>query len=143
MLIDAMRFIELEDILREKGKLEKFERESGEILGRVMITLGEVPEDIKNEVLKNYNEEDIYVFNCSFDFYDSYLGIALEKQSLKPVSGIRITEQLDGSEAPAGDWIDFFVRILVKYVVENNDGFKVPLYIFVNDDSEMVIEPTL
>lgn len=143
MLIDAIRFNELEDILREKGKLEKFEREYGEILGRVMITLGEVPEDIKNEVLKNYNEENIYVFNCSFDFYDSYLGIALEKQSLKPVSGIRITEQLDGSEAPAGDWIDFFVRILVIYVVENNDGFKVPLYIFVNDDSEMVIEPTL
>ncbi len=32
MLINAIRFNELEDILREKGKLEKFERESGEIL---------------------------------------------------------------------------------------------------------------
>lgn len=44
MLIDPIKFNELEVALREKGKLEEFEKESGKILGRAMITLGEVPE---------------------------------------------------------------------------------------------------
>lgn len=34
MLIDPIKFNEIEILLREKGKLEKFERECGVILGR-------------------------------------------------------------------------------------------------------------
>ena len=142
MLIDFEKFNELEEILREKGELEKFERESGKILGRVMITIGEVPEELKCEVLKDYNEKDVYVFNCSFDFYNSYLGLVLEKQTLKPVSSIWITEQIKGSDVPSQEWVEFFVRILVEYVIENEGGFGIPLYIFVNDESELVIDPT-
>lgn len=142
MLIDPIKFNELETFLREKGKLEEFEKESGKILGRAMITLGKVPEELKCEVLKDYSEKDVYVFNCSFDFYDSYLGLALEKQSSQPISNIWITEQLEGSDKPSQDWIEFFVRILVEYVTQNDGGFGIPLYIFVNDESELVIEPT-
>ena len=36
MLVDPMKFNEIEVLLREKGKLEKFEKESGKILGREM-----------------------------------------------------------------------------------------------------------
>lgn len=36
MLIDPIKFNELESLLIEKGKLEKFEKESGKILGRAM-----------------------------------------------------------------------------------------------------------
>lgn len=36
MLIDPIKFNEIEVLLREKGKLEKFEKESGVILGRAM-----------------------------------------------------------------------------------------------------------
>lgn len=36
MLIDPIKFNKLESLLREKGKLEKFEKESGVILGRAM-----------------------------------------------------------------------------------------------------------
>ncbi|WP_311482014.1 hypothetical protein [uncultured Anaerococcus sp.] len=142
MLIDPIKFNELEVVLREKGKLEEFEKESGEILGRAMITLGEIPEELKREVLKDYNDKEVYVFNCSFDFYDSYLGIALEKQSLRPISSIWITDQQEGSDVPSQDWIKFFVRVLAEYVINNDGGFGIPLYIFVNDDSELVIEPT-
>ena len=67
----------------------------------------------------------------------------MEKQSLQPISNIWITEQLEGSDKPSQDWIEFFVRILVEYVIENDEGYGVPLYIFVNDESELVIEPTL
>lgn len=143
MLINPLKFDDLEVILREKDELEKFERESGEISGRAMITFGEVPYDLKNEVLKDYAEEDVEVFNCSFDFYDSYLGIALEKRNLQPVSGVWVTEQVEGADRPKREWIEFFIRLLVEYVVENKDHFGIPLYIFLNDDAEMVVEPTL
>lgn len=36
MLIDPIKFNEIETFLREKGKLEKFEKESRKILGRAM-----------------------------------------------------------------------------------------------------------
>lgn len=36
MLIDPIKFNELESFLRGKGKLEEFERECGVILGRAM-----------------------------------------------------------------------------------------------------------
>lgn len=36
MLIDSIKFNEIEVLPREKGKLEKFEKESGKILGREM-----------------------------------------------------------------------------------------------------------
>lgn len=36
MLVDPIKFNEIEVLLREKGKLEKFEKESRKILGRAM-----------------------------------------------------------------------------------------------------------
>ena len=123
MLIDAMKFNDLEVTLREKGEIERFEKESGEILGRAMITFGEVPEELKNEVLKDYNEEDVCVFNCSFDFFDFYLGAALDKQSLKFVSNVWVTEQVEGAGKANREWIEFFVRMLAEYVIKNHDAF--------------------
>lgn len=79
MLIDPQAFEILEKGLTEEGKIEKFEKESGKILGRAMITLGDIPSDLKEEVLKDNKLEDLYIFNCSFDFYDSILGVALYK----------------------------------------------------------------
>lgn len=61
MLIDPIKFNELEVLLREKGRLEEFEKESGKILGRAMITLGEVSKELKCEVLKEYSEKDVYL----------------------------------------------------------------------------------
>ena len=141
MLIDAAKFNDVEVLLRERGELDKFEKESGEILGRAMITFGEVPEDLKEDVLKDHDEEDVDVFNCSFDFFDSYLGMALDKQTMRPVGKIWGTEQVEGSEQPDQVWIEFFVRIVAEYFFNNKDGFGVPLYIFFNDDAELVIEP--
>lgn len=141
MLIDERKFNDVEVLLRERGELNKFEKESGAILGRSMITFGEVPEVLKEEVLQDRDEEEVYVFNCSYDFYDSYLGMAMDKQSMRPVGKIWGTEQVEGSKEPDQVWIEFFVRIVVEYVVKNKDGFGLPLYIFLNDDAELVIEP--
>lgn len=141
MLIDPSSFKRLEDSLIEQGKIEKFEKESGKILGRVMITIGSIPDDIKEDVLRDNEEDDLIIFNCSFDFYNSTLGIALYKKDLKLASRIWITEQEEGAEKPSQDWIEFFIRLLVEYVIESNDGFGCPIYAFVNNDSEMVIVP--
>ena len=142
MLIDSSSFKRLEESLIEQGKIEKFEKESGKILGRVMITIGNIPDDIKEDILIDNEEDDLIIFNCSFDFYKSILGIALYKKDLKLASRIWITEQEDGAEEPSQDWIEFFIRLLVENVVESNDGFGYPIYAFVNNDSEMVIVPT-
>lgn len=143
MLIDPSAFEKLEEILKEQGKIDKFEEDSGKILGRLMITLGDIPNDIKDEILKSNREEDLYIFNCSFDFYDSFLGVALYKKNLELASGIWITEQKDNAEAPSKDWIDFFIKILVENVIQSKDGFRYPIYAFVNNESEMIIVPTL
>ena len=139
MLIDPSSFKRLEDSLIEQGKIEKFEKESGKILGRVMVTIGSIPDDIKEDVLRDNEEDDLIIFNCSFDFYNSTLGIALYKKDFKLASRIWITEQEEGAEKPSQDWIEFFIRLLVEYVIESNDGFGYPIYAFVNNDSEMVI----
>ncbi|MDU1832242.1 hypothetical protein [Finegoldia magna] len=141
MLIDPSSFKRLEDSLIEQGKIEKFEKESGKILGRVMITIGSIPDDIKEDVLRDNEEDDLIIFNCSFDFYNSTLGIALYKKDFKLASRIWITEQEEGAEKPSQDWIEFFIRLLVEYVIESNDGFGYPIYAFINNDSEMVIVP--
>lgn len=143
MLIDLKSFQGIELVLKENGEIKKFEEENGKILGRVMITLGDIPQELKEEVLKDSEEEDLYIFNCSFDFYNSVLGIALNKENLELVSGLWITEQKEGAEKPAQDWIDFFVRMIVENVIENKNGLGLPIYIFVNNDSEMVIVPTI
>lgn len=139
MLIDPSSFKRLEESLIEQGKIEKFEKESGKILGRVMITIGSIPDDIKEDVLRDNEEDDLIIFNCSFDFYNSTLGIALYKKDLKLASRIWITEQEERAEKPSQDWIEFFIRLLVEYVIESNDGFGYPIYAFVNNGSEMVI----
>lgn len=141
MLIDPSSFKILEESLIEQGKIEKFEKESGKILGRIMITIGSIPDDIREDVLRDNEEDDLIIFNCSFDFYNSTLGIALYKKDLKLASRIWITEQKEGAEKPSQDWIEFFIRLLVEYVIESNDGFGYPIYAFVNNNSEMVIVP--
>lgn len=141
MLIDPQAFEILEKGLTEEGKIEKFEKESGKILGRAMLTLGDIPSDLKEEVLKDNKLEDLYIFNCSFDFYDSILGVALYKENLEIASGVWATEQVDDATPPSEDWIKFFINILYEYIMESEDRFGYPIYMFVNDYSEMIITP--
>lgn len=141
MLIDPQAFKILEKGLTEEGKIEKFEKESGKILGRAMITLGDIPSDLKEEVLKDNKLEDLYIFNCSFDFYDSILGVALYKENLEIASGVWATEQVDDATPPSEGWIKFFINILHEYIMESEDRFGYTIYMFVNDYSEMIITP--
>lgn len=142
MLLRKNEFDTLEKELRKTGKIREFERKYGKILGRVLIDIGELPSDMEEDVLKDRKKEELFIFNCSFDFYDAALGIALERKTLKVASGMWITEQIDEAELPSEDWINFFVRMLSENVINSPNGFGVPIYIFVNNNSEMVVVPS-
>lgn len=86
MLKDKKAFEKVEEALKEKGIIEKFENENGKILGRIMITLTDKP-DILDEV---YDDKNIYFFECSFDFYDFTLTTGLNVKTKEPVCGIII-----------------------------------------------------
>lgn len=103
MLFDIEAFEKIEKELLEKGKIEEFEKENGKIKGRMMITLGNIPDDLEIE-LKN----DFFVFIGSFDFYDASVGVAIDKEAKEFAGGLWITPQADDAEQPSKDWIKFF-----------------------------------
>jgi len=135
MLIDKAAFEQVEETLRKNGSIERFERESGKILGRMMITLGEVPENLDIDV-----PEHAHVFIGSFDFYNSTIGIVMNPDTKQVCSGIWTMPQKNGAEEPSRDWIDFFVATLLKSF-KDDGSFGIPIYSFVNDTSDMTIIP--
>lgn len=135
MLIEKEAFQKLEDELKKQGVLERFEKENGPILGRVMITLTEPPANLGLEALQS----PAYAFSCSFDFYDTSIGIIMDIESRKFLSGLWVTEQVDGAEPPSKDWVEFFITKLLKHSDEK--GFGVPIYSFVNDTNDMTLVP--
>lgn len=146
MLKDADKFKKMEVHLAQNGVIENFEKENGKILGRVMIDLGKIPDNLREEVLKNHNEEDVFVFDCTFDFYDILVGIAIDKDTFEMVSNIWFTEQDENPERPDQVWIDFFVKMLAENIlssIKTDGGFGIPEYIFVNNDSELVAVPSV
>ena len=137
MLINEELFERVEKSLSKNGTIERFEKENGKITGRMMITLTDVPENI--EIVKN--TKSAYAFECSFDFYDVSLGIVLDVTELEVISPIWATEQIPDSEQPDSVWIEFFLKTLVKNI--SDDGsFGVPIYTFLNDNSDFTVVPT-
>lgn len=136
MITDVEAFQVVEKTLRDNGELQEFEKESGEVLGRMMITLGEVPPDLEIEV-----PEGSCVFIGSFDFYDSVIGIVINPATKQAASGIWITPQVEGAEPPAEDWIEFFVKTLVGSFADDG-SYGYPIFSFVNDTADMTIVPT-
>jgi hypothetical protein len=138
MLIDEVAFEKMTNILVEQGVIRDFERDSGKITGHMMITKGEIPEDlgITIDTSRNY-----FVFEGSFDFYSSTIGIALYMDTFEPIAGVWVTPQVDDAEPPAKDWIEFFVQTVVEQI-QDEDGFGYPMYTYVNDTSDFTVVPT-
>ena len=130
-------FETVESILRNNGSIEHFEKEYGEIKGRMMITMTDIPEGIS--VNKTEGKAPI-AFEASFDFYDSTIGLAIYTADLQSATGVWVTPQKDGAEAPSEDWVEFFVKTLVDHIAEDGT-FCVPIYSFVNDNCDMTVVP--
>ncbi len=136
LLADKYKFAEIEKELRENGRLRDFEKECGKITGRMMITLGEVPEDLEAKI-----EAGSRCFICTFDFYECSIGIILNTVTKKVGSGLWITPQKKEAEPPSKDWINFFIETLVNNI-DKDGSFGVPIYVFVNDSADMTVVPS-
>lgn len=139
VLVDKEKFDFVENTLVKNGTIDRFESDNGKITGRMMITLTEIPEEILSADLRN---KQCHAFECSFDFYDASLGVALDTKSLECLTGIWITQQSDNAILPNKEWQDFFIETLVKYI-DKNGNFSVPIYVFLNDNSDFAVVPTV
>lgn len=137
MLIDKEMFDAVETMLIRQGRIAAFEAENGKILGRMMITQADVPEDIDARFVDGKTPG---AFEASFDFYDSTVGMALYTDTREAASGIWITPQKDGADPPAREWIEFFVEKLLESI-EEDGSYGIPIYSFVNDTCDMTIVP--
>ena len=138
MLIDKAKFENVENMLAEQGKIEAFERENGAILGRMMITIDTMPEELAEEV---EIKDDLTVFTASFDFYNMTVSAAVYTQS-KEVAKMWLTPQADDAEQPAREWISFFIEKLFMGI-DDEGGYGIPMCSFVTDTSDMTIVPTM
>ena len=137
MLADQKMFDTVEAMLRENGSFERFENECGEIKGRMMITMTDIPEGIE---IEEHDGKIPVAFEASFDFYNSTVGLAIYTADRKLATGLWVTPQEEGAEAPAEDWVEFFIKTLVTHIAEDV-SFGVPIYSFVNDPCDMTVVP--
>ena len=138
MLIDQAKFEIVEKTLIEQGKIEAFEKENGSILGRMMITADDMPEELSEEL---ENKDDLIVFTASFDFYDMTVSAAVYTKS-KEIAKMWITPQDDDAEQPAREWISFFIETLFKGI-NDEGGYGIPMCSFVTNTSDMTVVPTM
>ena len=139
MLIDRKQFELVEITLREQGKIAAFEAENGSVLGRMMITI----DDISDEIAKSVEiKDDLRVFTASFDFYDMTISVAVYTQSMEFVSAIWLTPQTEDAEQPSKEWISFFIDKLFE-AFDENGNYSFPIYSFVTDSSDMTVVPTI
>ena len=137
MLSNVEAFDKLESILVKDGTIARFEEESGKILGRMMIDLCEIPENLKGEIEFS---DSTYAFQGTFDFYDAALGIALDVRTMEVKGGLWITPQAEHYDEPAKEWIEYFIETLVRGI--DNGSYGVPIYAFVNDTSSFEVYPS-
>ncbi|WP_455126896.1 hypothetical protein [Pseudoramibacter alactolyticus] len=99
MLAEPGHFKKVEDILSSNGKLAAFEKDNGPVRGRMMITLGSIPEELD---ICPKQRKDLHAFIGTFDFYDAAVGIALYTSTREAATGVWITPQTDGADK---DWV--------------------------------------
>ena len=138
MLIDKAKFEIVEKTLTDQGKIETFEQECGEIVGRMMITTDAIPDDIAEEI---EIKDDLTMFTASFDFYDMTVSAAVYTKS-KGIAKMWITPQDDNAEQPAREWISFFIEKLFAGI-DNEGNYGVPMCSFVTDTSDMTVVPSM
>lgn len=136
MLINEELFNTVEQKLIENGTISDFEKNNGKIKGRMMITTAAIPDNITIE-----NTDSLFAFECSFDFYDSIIGIAIYVNTLRVASPLWVTPQIENAEEPAKEWVEFFLQTLTENIA-HKDSFGIPMYTFVNDTSSFTVVPT-
>lgn len=139
MLADKELFDRIEEVLSEQGVIEQFEEENGRIIGRMMIVLGDVPDNLKSNIDMDENDT---VFIGTFDFYDSSVGMVLNTTTMQTKGGLWITPEVPNADTPSQEWCEFFIETVSK-CIEKNGSFGVPMYTFCSDTADFTVVPSL
>ena len=116
MLINEEMFKLVENTCTENGIIERFEKENGKILGRMMITKAEIPQKIQNDI---NDLKHVHAFCASFDFYNTVLGVAVRLPKKEIISDLWIISQ-DGEQDDIDEaWIDFFLQTLIENIEDD------------------------
>ena len=138
MLSDPKMFQIVEETLRKNGSIARFEKEQGPVRGRMMVTLCDIPEEF---LTTRIEDERVYGFEASFDFYDCTVAFALYPKSKTVGSGIWVTPQADDADEPSREWIEFFIHTVLDSI-EEDGSFGYPIYSLVADVGDLTVVPT-
>ena len=138
MLNEPELFQAAEAGLKSMGVIERFEKENGPILGRMMITLTQIPESIP---IQREDRENLTAFEASFDFCNVALGVAVDTKKKTLESSVWGRYQVPGAERPSQEWVKFFIQTLVEHIGEDG-SYGIPMYSFVNNTSDFTAVPT-
>ena len=138
MLNEPELFRTAEAGLKSMGVIERFEKENGPILGRMMITLTQIPDSIP---IQREDRENLTAFEASFDFCNVALGVAVDTKKKTLESSVWGRYQVPGAERPSEEWVKFFIQTLVEHIGEDG-SYGIPMYSFVNNTSDFTAVPT-
>lgn len=140
MLVNSDLFNRIEKSLKDNGVLEQYEKDEGKVIGRMMISVGDVPKDIN---ISSELTESTHCFIASFDFYDVEIGLLLDIKTKRTKSGIFIVPQSENHQEPTQEWVEFFISILAEYLeVDENGSFYTPIYTFIFKEADFTVVPT-
>lgn len=138
MLADKKSFDRVEEVLRNNGTIENFEKENGELRGRMMITLGELPENLKADLPLNKTD---FVFIATFDFFDTAIGIAVDTVNRAPKGDAFYIKQTESAAEPPMEWVTYFINTLSE-IIRPDGSFGVPILVFMSEESGFTVVPT-
>ena len=138
MLSDPELFALVEKSCREQGIVHRFEAENGEIQGRMMIDVVDIPDGVR---LDESIEGRLTAFEASFDFTDAYVGLVLCISKIQAASGFWFRNLQDDHDF-ADEWVRFFATILLENI--GSDGsYGTSMYVFFNENGSFSAIPTI
>ena len=56
----------------------------------------------------------------------------------EPATGIWVTPKEEDAEAPAGDWVEFFIKTLASSI-DQDGSYGIPIYSLVNATADLTV----
>jgi len=137
MLSNPDLFATVESVCRERGIIERFEKENGKVKGRMMIDAVVLPNDIS---LYANADNNAIAFEASFDFMDTKIGFVFSVEKIEAASDLWYHGSTDGN-SPDDVWVELFVKTLVESI-EPDGSYGIPIYVFISDTGSFSIVPT-
>lgn len=123
----------------KKDIIQDFEMNNGKITGHMMITEGKIPDELN---LKLDNSRPYFIFEGSFDFYDSKISMGLYLDKFEPIGKLWQTPQNLNAKPIDKIWIEFFVQNILDNISDKGD-FGIPMYFYMNDSSDFSVVPAM